>query len=437
MKTNYTLFVFFLLTSSLIFSQKQNYSNKIIEKSKEIHNSTITIDTHDDISVKNFTEQKNYTQDLNTQVNLPKMDKGGLDVAWFIVYSGQHALDKEGYKKAFTNAMDKFNAIHRLVEEYAPDQIELALTSGDVKRIHKQGKKVAMIGIENAYPIGTNLNNIKLFYELGGRYMSLAHQGHSQFSDSNTGEKDDVWLYNGLSEQGKKAIIEMNRLGMMIDVSHPSKQAFSEMIKLSKAPLIASHSSSRYLCNHSRNLDDEQLLLLKENGGVVQTVAFAGYLNIEKNAAFVSSKNEILENIAKERHFEILNWEKRESLNEKELATYNNERDKIMEEGKPELEKAAIEFPPVNVADFVDHIDYMVQLIGINHVGISSDFDGGGGVYGWEDASETFNVTLELLARGYSKKDISKLWGLNLLRVLDEVQEIAEKIRDTAVMDKE
>lgn len=286
-----------------------------------------------------------------------------------------------------------------------------------------------MIGVENAYPIGTNLDNIKLFYDLGARYMSLAHQGHSQFSDSNTGENDGVWLNNGLSEQGKKAIIEMNRLGILIDVSHPSKQAFMEMIELSKAPLIASHSSARAVCNHSRNLDDEQLLLLKENGGVAQTVAFAGYVNIEKNAAFVKSRNEILEKLAKERNFEILNWEKRENLNEKELATYDYEMNKIIEEAKPLIAKASIDSPPVDVADFVDHIDHMVKLIGIDHVGISSDFDGGGGVSGWEDASETFNVTLELVVRGYSKKDISKLWGLNLLRVLDQAEEIARKIQ--------
>ena len=430
MKKNYSLIVFFLLISAIIFSQEHNYSTKITKKARKIHNNVITIDTHDDISVKNFTENKNYTQDLDTQVNLPKMQKGGLDVAWFIVYSGQETLDKEGYEKAYTNAMDKFEAIHRLVEEYAPDEIALALSSDDVKRIHGEGKKVAMIGVENAYPIGTNLENIKLFYGLGARYMSLAHQGHSQFSDSNTGENDNIWLNNGLSKQGEKAVIEMNRLGIMIDVSHPSKQAFMEMIELSKAPLIASHSSARAVCNHSRNLDDEQLLLLKENGGVAQTVAFAGYVDIEKNAAYVKSRNEILEKLAKERNFEILNWEKRESLNEKELATYNYEMNKIKEEAKPLIEKASIDSPPVDVADFVDHIDYMVKLIGIHHVGISSDFDGGGGVSGWDDASDTFNVTLELVARGYSKKDISKLWGLNLLRVLDEVQKVAREIQE-------
>jgi membrane dipeptidase/D-alanyl-D-alanine dipeptidase len=366
---------------------------------------------------------------LETQVSLPKMKVGGLDVAWFIVYTGQGSLDKEGYEKAYTNAIAKFDAIHRLVNEYARDQMALALTSDDVKQIHGLGKKVAMIGVENAYPIGTDLKNIKKFYELGARYMSLAHQGHSQFSDSNTGESDDVWLYGGLSELGKKAVVEINRTGIMIDVSHPSKQAFLDIIELSKAPIIASHSSSRAICDHSRNLDDEQLLLLKENGGVVQTVAFAGYLNIEKNAAYVQSQNEILENIAEEGKFDLLNWDELEGLSENELNSYNNELYKIKEIAGPMLDKASRNFPPVDVSDFVDHIDYMVKLIGIDHVGISSDFDGGGGIFAWEDASKTFNVTLELVERGYSEKDISKLWGLNLLRVLDEVQEIARQIQ--------
>ena len=226
-----------------------------------------------------------------------------------------------------------------------------------------------MIGIENAYPLGEDLSNIEKFYNLGARYMSLAHNGHSQFSDSNTGEEDNRWMHNGLSDKGKEAILEMNRLGIMIDVSHPSKEAIRQMIEISEAPVIASHSSARSLCNHSRNLDDEQLDWIKQNGGVVQTVAYAGYL-----------------------------------------------RDDISTE-------------LVTVKDLVDHIDYMVKRIGINHVGISSDFDGGGGIKGWSDASETFNVTKELLERGYSKEEIGKIWSGNLLRVLTEVGEIAETIQ--------
>ena len=242
---------------------------QLIAKAKEIHDRVITLDTHCDINVNNFTDSINYTQKLTSQVNLPKMKEGGLDVAWFIVYTGQGDLDDAGYAKAYENAMSKFNAIHKLVTDIAPNEIELATTSDDVRRISAAGKKVAMIGIENGYPIGTDISNVKKFYDLGGRYMSLSHNGHSQLCDSNTGEGDDVWLHNGLSELGKDVVAEMNKWGMMIDVSHPSKESMRQMIELSKAPIIASHSSARALCDHSRNLDDEQLQWMKENGGVI------------------------------------------------------------------------------------------------------------------------------------------------------------------------
>jgi len=424
-RSNKLLLVIFFITN-LIFSQNKITDEVMYNKVKSIHHSIITIDTHDDINVNNFTNSKNYTQNLPNQVNIPKMVKGGLDVAWFIVYTGQDSLNKVGYKNAYKNAISKFEAIHRLVEDYAPTQIELALTSQDVKRIHASGKKVAMIGVENAYPIGLDIKNIEKFYNLGARYISLSHQGHSQFSDSNTGEKDNIWLYNNsLSKLGKEAVTEMNRLGIMIDVSHPSKGAFIEMIKLSKAPLIASHSSARALCNHSRNLDDEQLLLLKENGGVVQTVAFAGYLNIAKNNAYVKSKKEIFSSLAKENSFIILDWKDQKKLSKEGLDIYNKGFDDLKLKARPLLIEAEKTYPPVDISDFVDHVDYMVKLIGIDYVGISSDFDGGGGIKGWNDASETFNVTFELVKRGYNKEQIAKLWGLNLLRVLDEVQKVA------------
>ena len=178
-------------------------------------NKIITIDTHDDINVSNFTDSLNYTMDTETQVNLPKMIEGGLDVAWFVVYTGQGELNEEGFKAAKDNAMAKFDAIDRLVSVYAPDQIELALTSEDVNRIHKKGKKVAMIGVENAYPIGLDTSNVRKYWEKGARYMSLAHNGHSQFSDSNTGEFDGVYLHNGLSELGKQMVHLLNYLSLI------------------------------------------------------------------------------------------------------------------------------------------------------------------------------------------------------------------------------
>ncbi len=328
----------------------------------------ITIDTHIDINVENFTDSINYTMNTDTQFNLPNMMEGELDVAWLVVYTAQGELNEEGYEAAYENAISKFDAIDRLVNEYAPDQVELALSSQDVSRILAEGKKVIMIGVENAYSMGLDTSNVEKFWEKGARYVSLTHNGHNQFSDSNTGEFDDTALHNGLSDLGKELIELLNYYGIMIDISHPSKEAIRQMTELSKAPIIASHSSARALRDHPRNVDDEQLNWIKENGGVIQTTALGFFLTDRED-------------------------------------------------------------PPANMDDFMDHIDYMVEKIGIDHVGISSDFDGGGGIEGWEDASETMNVTSALRNRGYSESEIAKLWGGNLLRVLDEVQEIAAKLQ--------
>ncbi len=402
--------------------------DQLIAKAKKIHDKVITLDTHCDINVKNFTDSINYTQDLSSQITLPKMTKGGLDVAWFIVYTGQDSLTTSGYKKAYEIAMSKFEAIHKLTKEIAPDQIELALTSDDVRRIHKNGKKVAMIGIENGYPIGTDIKNVKKFYELGARYMSLSHNGHSQLCDSNTGEADDIWLHNGLSELGKSVIAEMNKEGIMIDVSHPSKESMRQIIELTKAPIIASHSSARALCDHSRNLDDEQLQWLKENGGVVQTVAFTSYLNTEKFEKRNKIEVEIGKQIADSMHVKWLERKEIIALTTEEKEKYYDFLGKMAAIRRDKIKNMSSLPPAVDVVDFVNHIDYMVNKIGIDHVGISSDFDGGGGIEGWSDASETFNVTIELVKRGYTEEQIEKLWSGNLLRVLDEVQKIARDL---------
>nr|WP_299173077.1 dipeptidase [uncultured Allomuricauda sp.] len=415
----------FLFTLVLFSCAKK--AETLEEKAKRIHQKVITIDTHDDINVKNFTESINYTQNLETQVNLPKMKAGGLDVAWLIVYTGQDSLNADGYAKASDNAISKFEAIHRLCNEYAPEDIEIALTSKDVRRIVAAGKKVAMIGVENAYPIGEDLAKFEEYHERGARYISLSHNGHSQFCDSNTGEKDDVWLHNGLSELGKEAVSEMNRLGMMIDISHPSKASIMQMLELSKAPIIASHSSARALCDHSRNLDDEQLLALKANGGVVQTVAFSSYLNTEKHEKRAAYMKQIYQGIADSLG---INWYERSSfstLDKAQQEEFMENYPKVTKMGDEKASKNPDAPEQVSVTDLVDHIDYLVNLIGIDHVGISSDFDGGGGIEGWSDASETLNVTIELVKRGYSEEDIAKLWGENLLRVLDKVQEVASQ----------
>lgn len=401
----------------------------LIERAKAIHERVITLDTHCDIDVKNFTDEINYTQNIDAQITLPKMTAGGLDVAWFIVYTGQNEMNAAGFEKAHETAMSKFDAIHKLVEEIASDQIELALTSDDVRRIVKSGKKVAMIGIENGYPIGNDLANVEKFYDLGGRYMSLSHNGHSQLSDSNTGEEDSVWLHNGLSELGKKVVKEMNRLGMMVDVSHPSKEAMRDMIEISEAPIIASHSSARALCDHSRNLDDEQLEWLKKNNGVVQAVAFPAYLNTEKSEKRAAFKKEVSLTVMDSMNVAYLDRSAVRELKPDERAAYYEVLQKVNPIVETKLKTMNDVPEAVNVSDLVDHIDYMVDKIGIEHVGISSDFDGGGGIEGWNDASETFNVTLELVKRGYTEEQIGLLWSGNLLRVLDDVQAVAKKMQ--------
>lgn len=406
----------------------ENDSLAMISKAKSIHERIITLDTHCDIHIKNFTDSINYTQQTDSQVNLPNMKAGGLDVAWFIVYTAQDTLTTEAYAKAYENAMLKFDAIHNLVKKFAPDQIELATTSADVKRIVASGKKVAMIGIENAYPIGTDISNVEKFYNLGARYMSLSHNGHSQLCDSNTGEADGVWLHNGLSDLGKEVIAEMNRVGMMIDVSHPSKEAMRQMIELTKAPIIASHSSARALCDHSRNLDDEQLKWMKNNGGVVQTVAFQAYLNTKKNNARNEALTALRQDVADSLGVKWYNRNEFRALSEAEKSIFRDYRNQILTLADKKAASNSNIPEAVNVADFVDHIDYLVEKIGIKHVGISSDFDGGGGVEGWSDASETFNVTLELVKRGYTEEDIAMLWSGNLLRVLDDVKAAAQNM---------
>ena len=418
--------VIFCFLSILSCSEKHKApENQLVEKARIIHEKVITIDTHNDIDVRNFTDSINYTQRLETQVNLPKMEEGGLDVSWLIVYTAQDSLNSAGYEKARANAMAKFDAIHKLCNEIAPDRINLALSSDDVRRIQDEGKKVAMIGVENAYPIAEDLSAFEEYYNKGARYISLSHNGHSQFCDSHTGEKDSVWLYNGLSELGEKAVNEMNRLGIIIDLSHLSKTSTDQILTLSKAPVMASHSSARKLCDHSRNMDDESLMLLKENGGVIQTVALGAYIDKSKSEARLDYMTEVYESVADSLGVSWYSWDDFAGLTEQQQNDFLEYYPRVIKISNSIASKRSDAPPNVNVADFVDHIDYMVALIGIDHVGISSDFDGGGGIEGWSDASETFNVTYELVKRGYSEEEIEKLWGGNLLRVLDEVERYA------------
>ena len=424
-----------LTTVSASLGSMSAGADELVARAKKIHERVITLDTHVDISPDNFTPQTNYLTTPDTQVDLPRMEAGGLDAAFFIVYVGQGPLTEEGYAAAYKAAMEKFDAIHWMTEQLAPERIALALTAEEVRDIASSGRRVALIGVENAYPMGLDLANIARFAERGARYMSLAHNGHSQFSDSNTGEiREGGMRYGGLSELGRQAVVEMNRVGVMIDLSHPSKDATMQIMALSRAPVIASHSSARGLENNPRNMDDEQLLALKANGGVIQTVAFRSYLNGKKHAAWRTEYDALMRKVGAEMGIEVL-ADRRQvfMMNPSDRATYLD-RIRPVRARVDELSNQ-MSAPPVDVADFVDHVDYLVTKIGVDHVGISSDFDGGGGVEGWNDADETLNVTLELVRRGYSEAEVAKLWSGNLLRVLEEVQAVAKTLRRETTID--
>ncbi len=424
----------------------------LIARARAIHQRVMTLDTHVDINANQFNpnDSVNFAKGVpGRQVDLPKMEAGGYDAVFLAVYQGQGPLDSAGYANAYRAAIAKFDAVHRLTEVLAPDRTGLALTAADARRIHASGKKVIFAGVENAYPIGTDLTRVKEFYDRGGRYMSLAHNGNNQFSDSNTGELTGFSYNNGLSPLGREVIKLMNTYGMMVDFSHPSKGAMMEMIKLSKAPIIGSHSGVRAICNQTRNADDEQLKALGKNGGVIQLVAVASFVKCDP---------------------------KRDSARAAETATLNRDFGVVVQQGgtgrggagrggagvgggrgprrgganavldsivqsmpaerraeyQRRQQSIAAKYPPTpraTVSDFVDHIDYVVKLIGIDHVGISSDMDGGGGVDGWNSAAETFNVTLELVKRGYTEEQIAKIWSGNLLRVLEECERVAKEIQ--------
>jgi microsomal dipeptidase-like Zn-dependent dipeptidase len=399
----------------------------MIARARGIHERVMTIDTHVDINPANFrSDTLNYASKLpRTQVDIAKMEEGGLDGAFLIVYVGQTPeLDSAAFARANAAALEKFAAIHRLAEQIAPTRVGLATSAAQARAIYASGRKAIFIGVENGFPIGADVTNVRKFYELGGRYMSLAHNGHSQLSDSNTGERDGVWRWNGLSPLGKQVITEMNRLGMMIDISHPSKQSMMQTIELTKAPIIASHSGVRAICNHSRNLDDEQIRAMGANGGVIQLVAFNSYVKCDpkKDAERNQIRADALAALRKE--FGITAAAQPEIRAQIDALPVDR-KNAYLAKQEEIISRRTLGDAPATVADYVNHIDYVVKMIGIDHVGVSSDFDGGGGVDGWRNATETFNVTLELVRRGYTEEQIAKIWGGNLLRVLEQVERVA------------
>lgn len=404
---------------------------ELVTRARGIHERVLTLDTHKDIrpqfameapseppeTRERFRRLYDPSVDGEQQVDFPKMRRGGLDCAFFIVYVGQGRNDDAGFAAARRAAFDKFDAIDRMCARF-PDDIELARTPDDVRRIAASGKLVACIGIENGYAMGEDLALVEQFHRRGARYMSLTHNRHSQLGDSNTPAEP---LHGGLSELGRRAIAEMNRVGIMVDVSHAAKSTMMQALAATKVPVIASHSGCRALCDHPRNLDDEQLRALAENGGVIQIVAFDSYL--KDDGPRRRATDAIREDLGLPPPREWVRLLEEAGDDASDLR-------KRMKEYHDRVAGLPAELRPATVQDLVDHIDHAVRLCGIEHVGIASDFDGGGGIEGWHDAAETFQVTLELVRRGYDEAQIAKIWSGNTLRLWQEVEQAAGERRD-------
>ncbi len=386
-------------------------------RAKAIHDRVIPLDSHVDVSPQFATPESDPGIDsYPAKCSLPKMEKGGLKGVFLAVFVDQRAdLGTAGFKYAHDSAMAKFEAIHRLTEKMYPNRCALATSPADVLRIAPTGKRIIMIGIENGYTVGEDLSLIKKYYDLGARYITLCHSGNNQICDSSSVKEP---LHNGLSAFGKKVVAEMNRLGIMIDVSHISEKSFWDAIAASKAPIIATHSGCAALNPHDRNLTDDQLKALSKNGGVVQIVALGSYLKAdspERRAALDALRAEI--------GFVRRSREEMQKLTEEQRAEMQAKR-RAYQERMKEIDS---KYPSATLTDFVNHIDYAVKIAGIDHVGVGTDFDGGGGIQGFNDESEALNVTVELVRRGYSEADIYKIWGGNLLRAWSAVEKAANQ----------
>jgi membrane dipeptidase len=369
----------------------------------KIHERVFTVDSHTDSPWYllqggfNMNDRHDYETD-GSRLDFPRMKEGGLDAVFFAAFVGQKERNDDGNRRAKEKVTATIDSIRINLERNA-GSAELALTPDDAYRLEKERKRAIFIGIENGYAIGNELSLIEDFYNKGARYITLCHTKNNDICDSST----DSAEFNGLSAFGHEVVEEMNRVGMLIDVSHISDSSFYQVLAMTNVPVIASHSSARAICDNPRNLNDDMLKTLAKNGGVVQMCILSDYVKFpepfpERDSTFkaLRLKYDNFENLTPEQEKQAwAEWDRLDALYPRKLA---------------------------NVSDAVDHIDHMVQVAGIDHVGIGTDFDGGGGLADCQDVSQLGNITLELVKRGYSENEIRKIWGGNLMRVMREVQ---------------
>ena len=415
-----------ILCIALITNACSEVSNKSAEsvnqdvdttsRAVELHYEILTLDSHADTPLRLLEPGFNLAErhdpyETGSKLDYPRMIEGGLDAVFFAAFVAQGIRDDEGHTRARDLALQMLDAVWASAEKNS-DIVGIALNPEDAAALESEGKRAIFLSIENGYPIGGDLKNVELFFDRGVRYVTLVHSTNNDLADSATDSGGPE--HGGISPLGASVVKEMNRLGIMVDVSHGSDETFYDAIELSKAPIIATHSNARMITDHPRNMSDDMLRLIAENGGVVQLTMLSDYL---RDAPENKERDSALESL-------------RASLKPSNQMTDNERR-----AAREQLSEIRAQYPDplATVQNAVDHIDHIVSIAGIDHVGIGCDFDGGGGIDGVFDVSEVINITIELVRRGYSEQDIEKIWSGNLLRVFAKVQAVAEDIQSKAL----
>ena len=416
----------FLTVSQFCFSEEFNLKEVsltldedaiLIARAKNIHSSALTIDAHADIEIPG--KPSSYVgKDGLSKVSPKKMRIGGLDAVVMSIAVGPMPRNSDGYAKARSLAQTKLAVVKALAADTANNTV-IVLSTKDLDKAHRDGKSSLLLGFQNALILGTDVNGIDTLYNSGVRVFALTHMGHNNFADSSrtlfdgkTGTRESDAEHEGLSDLGIAAVKKINALGGIMDISQLSKQATLQTIKLSKTPVIASHSNVQKLTNVSRNLSDEEIDRIGETGGVIHVAPFRGYLfnssdpDMDKNIREVRRDSGIDEDYLYP--FELY-WEIDDLVVKKDF-----------------LSRISTLLGPIGLDEMLDHVDYIAKRIGVEHVGIGTDFNHGSGIAGFDDASDALNVTLELLKRGYNEDDIIKIWGGNFTRVWRAAEKAAE-----------
>jgi membrane dipeptidase len=379
----------------------------VSDKARKLHFSSIVADTHDD-TTQRFLDGKFDLgeRSANGSIDIPRMKEGGLSAIFFSIWIPSKVTGPE----AVHQALQQIDAVREQVRKH-PHDIVLATSAGEIREAHKKGQIAALMGVEGGHMIDSDLGVLRSYAALGVRYMTLTHSGNDEWADSST----DKPVHNGLSDFGKDVVREMNRLGVMVDISHVSDKTFADALAVSKAPMIASHSSCRAICDAPRNMTDEMMKALAAKGGVVQINYHVGFLSQEFRDA---EKADPKINAAIE-----LEVSKR---------CGNNEACQLLEGDR--LTREAVEqgkLPRVSYEKIIEHIDHAVKVAGAEHVGLGSDFDGANMPYGMEDAGKLPLITEALLNKGYSESDVRKILGENTLRVMSEVERVSRDLNES------